>query len=233
MAASTCERPTLPDEQAEPDETATPCRSSAISSVSAENPGTAKQLVFGEARGRHLRRSTTSSRKARSRISSVSRRRQTLASSSDAVASSAAAPNPAKPDHILSAGAHAALLPAAADQRPVEAPAVREDDSAGPLRTAELVAGDEGGIGAALGKIERNASGDLNGIADQQPARIRARFQPPLGAAASRRSRCWRPAAPPEQATRRRRPARHAARRDRTIPFGPTGRCVTRSAAKR
>src|SRR5271170_3290282 len=46
IAASTCERATLPDEHAEPDDAATPARSSRISSVAAATPGTAKQVVF-------------------------------------------------------------------------------------------------------------------------------------------------------------------------------------------
>ncbi len=48
IAASTCDLRTLPDEQAEPDETATPARSSEISAVSAFTPSTAKQVVLGK-----------------------------------------------------------------------------------------------------------------------------------------------------------------------------------------
>ena len=51
MASSTWLRATLPEEQAEPELTATPSRSSAISAVSAVMPGTAKQLVFGRRSG--------------------------------------------------------------------------------------------------------------------------------------------------------------------------------------
>ena len=47
IASRTCEGPTLPDEQAEPDETAMPWRSSAMTAVSASKPSSAKQLVFG------------------------------------------------------------------------------------------------------------------------------------------------------------------------------------------
>ena len=47
MAASTCEACTLPDEQAEPDDTATPSRSKAIIAVSAFMPGTANSVVLG------------------------------------------------------------------------------------------------------------------------------------------------------------------------------------------
>ena len=47
MAVRTCERVTLPEEQAEPDETAMPSRSKFISRVSALMPGMAKQVVLG------------------------------------------------------------------------------------------------------------------------------------------------------------------------------------------
>ena len=47
IASSTCERLTLPEEQAEPDESAAPARSSLISTVSALRPGVAKALVLG------------------------------------------------------------------------------------------------------------------------------------------------------------------------------------------
>ena len=47
MAASTCEGLTLPDEQAEPEDTAIPLRSKAIMAVSAFSPGTANKVVLG------------------------------------------------------------------------------------------------------------------------------------------------------------------------------------------
>ena len=47
MAASTCDGATLPEEQAAPDDTATPSRSKAITAVSAFMPGTANSVVFG------------------------------------------------------------------------------------------------------------------------------------------------------------------------------------------
>src|SRR5712664_2950134 len=46
MAASTCDAATLPDEQAEPDDTAKPIRSRLISAVSARNPGAENRLVL-------------------------------------------------------------------------------------------------------------------------------------------------------------------------------------------
>src|SRR5215472_15845948 len=47
MAASTCEGWTLPEEQAAPDDTATPSRSKAITAVSALMPESANKVVFG------------------------------------------------------------------------------------------------------------------------------------------------------------------------------------------
>src|SRR6201993_1724167 len=47
IAASTCEGCTLPEEQADPDETATPSRSKAITAVSALIPARANRVVFG------------------------------------------------------------------------------------------------------------------------------------------------------------------------------------------
>src|SRR3712207_8026562 len=47
MASSTCDRLTFPDEQAEPEDRATPARSKAINAVSALRPGMAKAKVLG------------------------------------------------------------------------------------------------------------------------------------------------------------------------------------------
>src|SRR5579862_6673047 len=47
MAARTWDGCTLPDEQAAPDDTATPSRSKEITAVSAFNPSTAKSVVLG------------------------------------------------------------------------------------------------------------------------------------------------------------------------------------------
>src|SRR3954466_6229964 len=47
MAESTWDRFTFPDEQAEPEDRATPWRSKAIRAVSARRPGIAKVKVFG------------------------------------------------------------------------------------------------------------------------------------------------------------------------------------------
>ena len=51
MASSTCDGCTLPDEQADPDDTAIPSRSRAIRAVSARNAGSAEQDGIRQARG--------------------------------------------------------------------------------------------------------------------------------------------------------------------------------------
>src|ERR1700732_2150735 len=47
MASSTCEGCTLPEEQAEPEDTAIPARSKPITAVSALRPGTVNSVVLG------------------------------------------------------------------------------------------------------------------------------------------------------------------------------------------
>src|SRR5258705_130967 len=47
MASRTCEGWTLPEEQAEPDDTAMPPRAKPITAVSALSPGTVNSVVFG------------------------------------------------------------------------------------------------------------------------------------------------------------------------------------------
>ena len=71
IAASTCDGATLPDEQAEPELTATPARSSAIISVAASTPGAAKQTVLGRrgAASEKMTASATTERTASARRS--------------------------------------------------------------------------------------------------------------------------------------------------------------------
>src|ERR687889_1643642 len=65
MASSTCDRLTFPDEQAEPEDRATPARSKAINAVSALRPGMAKAKVLGN---RSAAEATTSASGAIRRI---------------------------------------------------------------------------------------------------------------------------------------------------------------------
>src|SRR4029078_6682953 len=102
IAARTWEACTLPDEHAEPDDTATPLRAKALIAVSPFNPRTVNRLVFA-GRGTFSPKITTcgvddlrpTSKRSRS---AASRRR------SGAQAAIAAAPNPAMADTIFVSG---------------------------------------------------------------------------------------------------------------------------------
>jgi hypothetical protein len=72
---STCERLTLPEEQAEPDDTATPARSSLISSVSALRPGVAKAEVLGSRGALACRRSRLRREREHARLQPVAQKR--------------------------------------------------------------------------------------------------------------------------------------------------------------
>src|SRR5271170_5224717 len=72
IAVRTCERAIFPDEQAEPDDAATPARSRRISSVAAAIPGTAKHIVLGR-RGAPAPNTTASGAASKIRVSSRSR----------------------------------------------------------------------------------------------------------------------------------------------------------------
>ncbi len=106
IAASTCERATLPEEQAAPDETAIPARSSAMTSVSALTPGMAKYNVLG-------RRSTACPKMiasgaalatcaAKASRNLASRAGSLAASATAALAAAPRAPNPPPPRHSRS-----------------------------------------------------------------------------------------------------------------------------------
>ena len=141
MAASTCEGATLPEEQAAPEDTATPSRSRAITAVSALMPGTANSVVLGS-------RSTAGAEdddRRRDRLEAgfepVAQRRHggALLARARSRAAAAAAPKPAIAGHILGAGAGAALLAAAADQRLEVQRLVAPDQRADALGAADLV----------------------------------------------------------------------------------------------
>ena len=108
----------MPDEQAEPDDTATPSRSKAISAVSAVSPGTAKSVVLGS-RGAAAPKITASGRR-RLRPASSSSRKRAMRRGVGRIGRSAgraAAPNPAMAATFSVPARSAALLAAAADQR--------------------------------------------------------------------------------------------------------------------
>ena len=106
---------------------------------------------------------------------------------------------------ILGAGAAAALLSAAADQRIGEVNAlVALDQRAGALRAADLVRAERQQVGAERRDVERDAARRLHGIDMQQAAVAMhdlGRLARPAG---SRRSRCSPPSARRERAVRQR-----------------------------
>ena len=98
IAVSTCEGSTAPLEQAEPEETAIPSRSSPISSASGSAPGTETLLMVGR-RAAPAPFTTSPETASRSPASSRSRSAETraIAVSRSASAASAAAAKPAAP----------------------------------------------------------------------------------------------------------------------------------------
>src|SRR6476646_1716034 len=94
IAASTCDACTLPDEHAEPEETAIPLRSKAIIAVSAFRPGTANNVVLG--RSGTPAPKTTAWGVAALRSDSSRSRRAAIRVTSICVVAKAAAPKPAR-----------------------------------------------------------------------------------------------------------------------------------------
>ena len=117
IAASTCEGCTLPEEHAEPDDTAIPSRSNAIIAVSAFKAGNREKVVFGS-RGAWRRKSPLAAPQPSGPLPAVSRNAAMRRSIVHArLRGRAAAPKPAIAGNILRSRALAALLPAALDQR--------------------------------------------------------------------------------------------------------------------
>ena len=73
IAANTCDGATFPEEHAEPELTATPARSNAMTSVAASTPGALKQTVFGS-RGAFSPKIMASGVQARTAASARSRK---------------------------------------------------------------------------------------------------------------------------------------------------------------
>lgn len=99
IASSTCDGWTLPDEHAEPDDTAIPARSKPITAVSARNPGTANSVVLGNRGAPAETIIPSSGLMCRNPASSRVRNPSILAMSSAiaGMATAAAAPKPAIP----------------------------------------------------------------------------------------------------------------------------------------
>ena len=169
MAASTWEGCTLPDEQAAPEDTATPSRSKAITAVSAFMPGSAKSVVFGSLSASAPKITACGASRAQARFQRRAGTHAGDVASSDARAASAAAPKPAIAGDILRAGPRPALLPAALDRglRDVKFQ-VRGPGRRRPLgrRSCAPTASE---VGAERLDIKRNPPGRLDGIDMQMP----------------------------------------------------------------
>ena len=144
MASSTCERATLPDEQADPEEIATPARSRAINRVSAAVLGTARQVVLGK-RAAPAPKMTASFAQAVIPLSSRAQRQEPV--DLEVAGRLGGGAEPGQPCDILGARSQAALLSAAAQHGTSGCDAGREHDRARALRPAQLVAGHQNGIG--------------------------------------------------------------------------------------
>ena len=118
MAARTCEGATFPDEQAAPEDTATPSRSKAMTAVSAFMPGTENSVVLGS-RAASAPKMTAFG--AMALIPASSRSRSTAIRAASAAqpsrTASAAAPKPAMPATFSVPARAPALLAAALDLR--------------------------------------------------------------------------------------------------------------------
>ncbi len=165
----------MPDAQADPDETAIPARSSDISRVSAEKPGSAKALVLGSL--------------GASRPNTLRIRRDPLQASLETVAQRRHEPRldigrrrlgrgPESRDRrdVLGSSPEAALLSAAPQNRGAECDPVRQHhDGAGTREPAELVGREEEDI--RRNGVAGDPSRRLNGIADHDAAVLPRQFR--------------------------------------------------------
>ena len=193
IARSTCDGSSVPDEQADPVDTAMPSRSSAISRLSASTRSKLMLVVFGtrgvaravDGRARHA------AQDARPRADRAARATR-AASARELRAARAARRRPAGDRrHVLGARAAVALVLAAGDDRQ-QARAALDPQRAGALRAVELVRRQRQQVDAERPHVDRNLAGRLHGVGVQQRAvlvRDRARARRSAG---SCRSRCWR-----------------------------------------
>ena len=173
IAASTCDGATLPDEQAEPELTAIPARSSAIISVAASTPGTAKQTVLGS-RGAVSAKITASA--ATERTAVVRRSRSPISRagswSNSARHARAAAPKAGDRRDGFGACSPSALLAAAPHERRAQTdPGARRDKRACAFETAHLVRREHERVGAERGDVARHPPSQLHSVAEHEPVR--------------------------------------------------------------
>ena len=167
MALNTCEASTLPDEQALPELTATPARSSPMTKVSALVPGTAMQLVLGKRSTLPRQHHSLGHEPQSLRLKLIAKRgklggplrfrRGELRRNAEADdAGDILSPRPPPP-----------LLAAALDQG-LDRRTLTEQESADSLWTADLVRRKRHHVGAKRAEFQRQPASDLNRIAMQK-----------------------------------------------------------------
>ena len=193
----------MPDEQAAPDDTAIPSRSKAMTAVSAFMPATANSVVFGSRSRRRAPKITACGEIARRPASKQVAQRQHVRGLGRRLRDGrrGGGPECGNAGDVLGAGAHAALLAAAANERIGEvnvlaraAPARRRPSG---RRSC-----------APRASTDRRRARRYRRACARPPARHRheasrrphARSRPPPRPAAPRRSRCWRASATPAAA---------------------------------
>ena len=191
MASSTWEGWTLPEEQAEPEETATPSRSKPITAVSALRPGAVNSVVFGS-RGTSAQ-NTRRSAVCRSPFSRRSRKPSNLTASplSPAHRCLHGGAKACDPRNILRSGAAPQLLAATTQQRLEPCEAVAQNQRADALGAADLVRRQRHQIGTYHLDIEWYFSKRLDRIDMQEGAGGMYNFGRPLPPAGPPRSRYW------------------------------------------
>ncbi len=169
IALSTCDGSRVPDEQADPVETAMPSRSKAMTSDSASMPSKPMLLVLATRASRRPLTCVPGTAASSSRFERIAHR-------GDAADLGEAAPGPRRRDpqadqrrDVLGAGAAAALLTAAGHLRdqPGAAP---DPERARALGAGELVPGDREEVDAECRDVERQLAGRLHGVRVEQRA---------------------------------------------------------------
>ncbi len=174
MARSTCDGSSVPDEQADPVETATPSRSSAMSSDSASTASKLMFVVFGT-RGSRAPLMAVPGTRARIASSSPFRRAESRAASADsfATASRAASPEAGDARHVLGAGAAAPFV-LAAGHRGGHAGAALDPERSRSLWTVELVRRERQQVDAQRPDVDGNFPDGLHRIGmEHGAARVR------------------------------------------------------------
>ena len=170
MASRTCEGWTLPDEQAEPEDTAIPPRSKPITAVSAFSPGTVNRVVLGR-RGASSENTIIPGVCFRPVLKAVP---QALQPGRIALQGGHGSPHGRAerrdPRDILGAGPAAQLLTAATQQRLQPLHVLGQNQRADALGAADLVRRKRDQIGLHRLDIKRYFSKRLDRVDMQQPA---------------------------------------------------------------